>query len=200
MGCDIHTYIEYKCHINKEEKWVDGNFYKKNLYFDGIDESEKEYEIVAPYRDRNYTLFSILAGVRNYADNKTICEPRGVPDDCCKEIRQESDGWGVDGHTHSYFTLAELYEQKKKYQTVKHEGMISPEAFENLKKGIKPTEWCGWTSRADWVKAKWTEDCDILAKLIKAVEKHAEHFLWAWDKEKMQEVADKIRVVFWFDN
>lgn len=201
MGCDIHTHVEYLRTVNGNKEWIDGNFYKRNPYFEkGKDDGEQELEIVHPYSDRNYTLFSILADVRNYGNNKPICEPKGLPIDCCKEIREESERWGCDGHSHSWFTLEELYNAQSKFQKVKHRGMISPQAQENLKKGITPDEWCQGTNQADWKFAEWEENVDILDKLIKSIEKRAEHFLWAWNKEQLLKIANDIRVVFWFDN
>ena len=59
MGCDIHAFIEYK-HL-LEDRWsaISGQL----------------------YLDRNYGLFSALAGVRSYGDAIDYLEPRGIPDD-----------------------------------------------------------------------------------------------------------------------
>jgi len=69
------------------------------------------------YSDRNYGLFAILADVRNghgFAGVRTgeptvpISAPRGVPDDASDGYRDEVRQWGEDGHSHTWFTLAEL--------------------------------------------------------------------------------------------
>lgn len=69
MGCDIHTYVEIKKYVNNEEKWVSADYYKKNPYYDGVDNYEKQFNIVHIFSDRDYGLFSILADVRNYGEN-----------------------------------------------------------------------------------------------------------------------------------
>ena len=65
MGCDIHMYAEVKnTHTNKWEKV--GNVFKSDYSF-------KEDELIdEPYEMRNYTLFSVLAGVRNNGEIKSI--------------------------------------------------------------------------------------------------------------------------------
>src|SRR5262249_2591595 len=65
----------------------------------------------------NYNLFGILANVRNgsgFAGCDTgdgfvpISVPRGLPGDVSDEVRAETNRWGEDGHSHSWFTVAEL--------------------------------------------------------------------------------------------
>jgi len=93
MGCDIHLFVEKK--VDGLWQHVPGDFYS----------------------GRNYDLFSILACVRNgygFAGIKTgegfvpIAMPRGLPEDITDAVAQESDEWGDSGHSHSYFTVAEL--------------------------------------------------------------------------------------------
>ena len=58
MGCDIHAFIEYS--------YEDGRW---SAISDQID------------LDRNYGLFSALAGVRLYTNTIDYLEPRGIPRD-----------------------------------------------------------------------------------------------------------------------
>lgn len=69
------------------------------------------------YSGRNYNLFSILADVRNgygFGGCDTgdgfvpICEPKGLPFDVTPTVRAQSDSWGGDGHSHSWFTVEQL--------------------------------------------------------------------------------------------
>lgn len=71
------------------------------------------------YHDRNYGVFAILANVRNYEDATPIAEPRGLPDDLCDELRHgnrdgedvdfdETGGYWLGDHSHSWLTLTEL--------------------------------------------------------------------------------------------
>lgn len=82
MGCDIHAFIE----IKKEGRW----------------RFTKELDI-----DRSYWLFGNLAGVRDESQ-KPIASPRGLPDDCSQAIRDLSEQWGDDGHSHSFVAWSEI--------------------------------------------------------------------------------------------
>lgn len=108
MGCDIHLFAEKKV----GEKWISIDKYTKNPDF-GEDDNrefiiERENRI---YSGRNYNLFCALAGVRSFhfeGDPSIVSEPKGLPEDCCDEIKKESAAYGSDGHSHSWNTLAEL--------------------------------------------------------------------------------------------
>lgn len=72
MGCDIHPVLEVK--------GEDGKWHGKVLCWCSRTGSAPDTE-GALYIHRNYSLFAMLAGVRNYDGVKPIAEPRGVPDD-----------------------------------------------------------------------------------------------------------------------
>lgn len=86
MGCDIHPHFEVK--IKGEWKYY------------GQGNSE-----------RNYLIFSKLAGVRDY-DNTTdkIDDPRGLPDDVTEMTKIHSDVYASDGHSHSWISSEEYVE------------------------------------------------------------------------------------------
>lgn len=109
MECDIHFYVERR----DGGQWVSCDTWKKE---EGDEIGVVPYENLF-YRKRNYSLFAILADVRNgrgFAGIKTgegfnpIAAPRGVPVDCCQEYRALQESYGEDGHSHSFFTVAEL--------------------------------------------------------------------------------------------
>jgi hypothetical protein len=111
MGCDIH--------LNYEIKTVDGwKFhdwqakYQTGTYHDGermIDWNNAFDDVLCS--GRNYYLFAFLANVRNhYIYVDPISKPRGLPDDVTADVKQLSDSYGEDGHSHSWLTLAELIE------------------------------------------------------------------------------------------
>jgi hypothetical protein len=81
------------------ERWVSADEW---IIHDGTWQSEEKFW------SRNYYLFSILADVRNSGDVEPIDYPRGVPEDASSGYRYSVDRWEGDGHSHSYFTLAEL--------------------------------------------------------------------------------------------
>lgn len=108
MGCDIHLFAEKKV----DNKWVSIDKYTKNPEFGEYDNREfaiaKEDRV---YSGRNYNLFCALAGVRSFqfsGEPSMVSEPKGLPEDCCEEIKKESEAYGSDGHSHSWNTLAEL--------------------------------------------------------------------------------------------
>jgi hypothetical protein len=61
-----------------------------------------------PKIERNYTLFSILANVRDYSHMHYISLPRGLPDDCCNEFESWFKHWDTDAHSCSWVSLQEM--------------------------------------------------------------------------------------------
>lgn len=96
MGCDIHAVIERrtKTHSGGHEWLHSGD----------------------PDIGRNYDIFAALAGVRNGVGMVPVAEPRGLPafdaderdDRPCSEMVNLAERYGVDGHSASWLTLAEL--------------------------------------------------------------------------------------------
>jgi hypothetical protein len=128
MGCDCHFYVE---------RWTSSNNYDgprdlsedRNIKIEEIIEgititerwvSADEWEWIVEYEywtipyskefysGRNYYLFSILADVRNNGSIDPLDYPRGIPNDCSSGYSYITKQWGVDAHSHSYFTLKEL--------------------------------------------------------------------------------------------
>lgn len=101
MGCDIHIYVE------RVARYV------------GTDDEQSAiclmHEDVC-YDDRNYRLFSWLAGVRQYAEPgesdyiEPLSQPRGLPADLSPGVKRSIDNWGADLHSKTWFTLKELLE------------------------------------------------------------------------------------------
>ena len=105
MGCDIHPYCEKKI----MGKWILASFSKRTAE-SHPDQFWRDRADSFPecYFQRDYHLFSALAGVRG--DSFVFGPPRGLPDDVSDDVRQMSDDYGVGGHSHSYVTLKELLE------------------------------------------------------------------------------------------
>lgn len=116
MGCDIHALIERK----NEHRGHDGEVYRTEWVNSGD-----------PDLGRNYELFAVLAGVRNYTGITPISEPRGLPAFVSFESYSDGERWvkwdhrsdvgkpcrafehmvemyGEDGHSGSWLTLAEI--------------------------------------------------------------------------------------------
>jgi len=156
MGCDIHLYVERK--ING--KWVSADKWTP-------DEEESERKVVTYddsfYNGRNYSLFAILADVRNEgtaydpndavdAEFNVIVPPRGIPKDACSSVKAEAVVWDWDGHNHSWLTLAELlaFDWTQKNQCA---GIIySASAYwcwqlYKKQRGERPDSYCMGTSK-----------------------------------------------------
>ena len=109
MGCDIHVFTEKRNdlgHWETNDEWE-----TDNEYADGVwTSNDKDVW-------RNYQLFGLMAGVRRAI--RGSFEERGLPDDASEAVRNSSNSWDVDGHTHSYLTLDEMMEKvieiKNKY-------------------------------------------------------------------------------------
>lgn len=112
MGCNIHAFIEVKKKptlFKRSPRWelVQIPPFEKQEEKDG-------YIYYDAHRSRNYLLYAFLANVRNYWEEsilKPISKPRGIPKDASELYRTISDHYGSDGHSHSYFSLAELLEK-----------------------------------------------------------------------------------------
>jgi hypothetical protein len=101
MGCDIHTFIEYKRPGTNE--WIHYN----------VDEGRMG--------DRNHSRFGVLAGIQVY-DIDPIDEPRGMPNDTANFIMDKYNIWSHIAHSASYFTLAELLEALPNYNNTDVKG------------------------------------------------------------------------------
>lgn len=152
MGCDIHLHVEIK---NEAGQWVSADTWE--------DEYDEGYLSVPYekwfYRSRNYSLFGMLANVRNgvgFAGVVTgkpvvpLAEPRGLPENVSEAVRKASDYWGVDGHSHSWFTVSELMAYDWT-QTITHIGLVNAPTYYDWndwkrQRGDNPSEWCGGVS------------------------------------------------------
>lgn len=207
MGCDIHLYTEYFTTIKDVKRWACCDYFKLNPYF-GEYEDERKYNHVSIYDGRNYSLFAALANVRNDGYIEPISESRGLPGDVSKVVKEESDFWDGNGHSHSWLTAKELFIYKNKHPVTKHSGMLEPDTlkkFDNC--GIPPTHWCEWTNIEGAETREWYVAGSPIDYLVDVVKKKMAEVFYIWDfyddkkKEEMYwKNADNFRIVFWFDN
>jgi len=88
MGCDIHFFVERR---------VNGVWESADTW--GVPEWAEEgtlEKVAEPFYDgRNYNLFAMLAGVRNYDDAFVpVHTPKGLPIDVTDWVRGASERWG----------------------------------------------------------------------------------------------------------
>lgn len=178
MGCDIHLYLERK--LNNEWRSAD--------LFDARGGH------VSIYTGRNYTLFSVLADVRNDSGNAFISEAKSLPEDCNELIKKEYDAWSEDAHNASYLTLYELIAFQLKHPKMKYSGLVSKEGAEAIDAGEMPSIWCKSTNQKGFVYREWEHKDDSLKDLIEKIQDQVDR-LYYFDKD-----TKNVRIVFWFDN
>ena len=196
MGCDIHLNLE--TYNERKDIWEDRNTYARNTYYNDYPE-ESEYSAVrmGESERRSYTLFAILANVRNYQDQYTpIAEPRGAPVGLNKYVAADLKQWEDDAHSTSYFTLAELRAAEDDYTHFTWSGYLSPRQVEELNKGQKPHSWNTTPNSDEYRLCEWEEEYDGIGQLIRDIE-HSLKQQYYYLKSTNE---DKVRIVFWFDN
>lgn len=105
MGTNIRMHLEEK---------VNGMWWDRNLYVLSspveINNVENKWSLLSVCTGRDYLLFSLLAGVRNYHLLEPISAPRGIPADCTPGIRKAvGDIYGDVHFSHSWLSVKELF-------------------------------------------------------------------------------------------
>ncbi len=109
MGCDMHTFIEYKKPSDTE--WQEGNLYHRT--YPGQQATDATFERTwLKSESSSDELFAALANVRGTGG---ICDPRGLPADVSRRAFIEVGSWKGAAHSTSYFTLAELLDHLPNY-------------------------------------------------------------------------------------
>lgn len=201
MGCDIHMCFE---RLNYKNQWVTAD----RFVCDYDDDRGWFYAVDPIYSDRDYELFTFLAGVRNYYGREIpVNEPRGLPEDASPQTREYSDSYGIDGHSHSWMTVKELFEKLNAIETVHRKGYISQEQFRELKEeGIKPSSWFHYITRPDFVECEWVDSFVGKERLGNAVKNAICRGTYydSWESfinnEYQTPDLDRYRIVFFFDN
>lgn len=169
---------------------------------------------------RNYDMFGLLFGVRNYANYDAIAENRGTPEyeewqlkneDESKVLTQEdSEEWGVDGHSHTWMLYSEIEKidweketnqvDERIHQYVKQKdgslkyfckfsagGEIDAEDYEQMKQG------------KEVVKDKFVFKLEKL-KLKDALGDDWQHLFNLMKELARVRGPENVRLVVWFDN
>lgn len=173
MGCDIHSFAE----VRKDGKWdVAGDVFPLD---DWYVEHYKRTHSHEPFRDRNYSVFAFIAGVRNYSDVQPLAAPKGKPDDLSTIVEDAVENRDADGHSHSWLTLAELLNVD--YDAPIEDRRITVQTGPNSFNGGATAKPGGGTSTTlrEFLSQRFFDHLDVLKTL--------------GDPED-------VRVVFWFDN
>lgn len=197
MGCDIHICTEAKPRNSKYKGWLNVDIYKLDEYEQ--QNGNRVYKPIDIWDGRDYTLFAMLANVRNYNGLNPFSEPRGLPEDASEITQDRCEAYGIDGHSHSYATLKELKEYVNKKIPTTYTRMVSLEDAARIDTGGTPLSWCSATNDPNFVERSWTVIPDNMDDLIKALQERKVESLWLWHSPE-DERDDDIRIVFWFDN
>ena len=103
MGADIHLFLERKM---KSGNWACVANLDRVIRTEGLDGLQGTSSLNYGYfklSGRNYSFFGALASVRGDGE-----EPRGLPIDVSDIVEEESDGWAMDGHSHSWMYADEF--------------------------------------------------------------------------------------------
>ncbi|MFA7143161.1 MAG: hypothetical protein WC175_04190 [Candidatus Dojkabacteria bacterium] len=232
MGCDIHLYTERKIKVrlpDEQEKTVWMN--SDNWFIDEWSYSYSDHPrmcVKDVYYGRNYDLFTVLAGVRNYRDWDWFVEPKGIPDDISEDVKNIIDRYGGDGHTHSYLTLREILDIDWERRVEMHDYVTKDVADHWNTHHEMPDEWM----TAMWahpltgmvelyydepLKNSCQDFLDSVVPYLKNIidEKYVRHE-WVYEKDENgnkikpfrkpskgyepENFYDDVRIVFFFDN
>lgn len=223
MGCDIHCFVEKQAPDGtwfKLDGFVSDLYSETDKYF-----SSDEFRFTdQPTQTRNYTLFGLLADVRNGVGFagcdigdpvKPLAAPKGLPIDVSEEIEAEYLDWGVDAHSCSYFTVQELLAYNPKEQTKTHRGWVDAKVYKQFLETGNPYPASGDVSG---MLVKKTKPETILAEQ-KADPGHNYYCQIQWQESMLDacpgffqytlpqlkercENSDfsDVRIVFWFDS
>ncbi|ASA22343.1 hypothetical protein [Paenibacillus donghaensis] len=232
MGCDIHLFVEKK--ING--KWLavkgvnepeikEAEEFIENIKARGesADYWEKRIEELRQgtqgyiWDGRHYLLFEALAGVRANHEITPISEPKGLPEDISAEVKDSAEGWGGDGHSHSYLTAAELNAYKWD-QTIAREGFVNVHQFKEFQEKGSPSGWCGSVGGGGVrhvtnhkMKKQIEDDFPFgdsssyytLVRWEKSLREALGSFC-SWSLPELNKLVEgnpeNVRIVFWFDN
>lgn len=117
----------------KSTKWVSADKWRVNPFvaLHPNEPSEAGEFVVLPEdraidqnlfeRSERDILVAALGG-SNMEGLAPVSSSKGVPEDCCKEIKKEIDRWGEEGFSHSYLSLKELinYDWSQKVKVEKY--------------------------------------------------------------------------------
>lgn len=183
MGCDIHMFAEKK----KNGKWKQMREEFRQDAWGG----DGKYYSDHPYEGRNYELFALLADVRNRDGIKPFSEPKGIPEDASDSYREIVEDWSCDGHSHSFFTLAELI----KFNSSE---LSAQEVFDTSVIISKDNEG-NTTSTAAWTNAEHHGQVGS-RKLFSTFKDEKNPIDTIIEQFKYEEDMNNVRVVFFFDN
>jgi hypothetical protein len=203
MGTDIHPLVQVRVDdrwVNHE--WPDGS---TRYRWDLTEESPLASRAFMGLNARNYSLFAILAGVRNgfgFAGTRwgepvePIAPERGLPEDYSHvDVYGDDDeleNWLGD-HSYTWMTLKEVLDWPGWNSPMKKCGMVKKDVERDAVG--RPTEWCGGVSgqgAEDYEFEEWQSD-----------PKDVVGWFWSATVPYLKSLADDpkdVRIVMGFDS
>ena len=181
MGCDIHGHLEINW--GRSKRW---------------------WHVCNIPDDRNYDLFGIFAGVRNYVNAIPISERKGIPDNSSYVVNYDLEKWTDDGHSYSWLTWKEIKEYDWDQKFI--DGRISTI---DLSTG-KETSKASYTHLQD-ISEEEVREIGFELKYLERTARDLIPFIWRGFFGFMRHLAEgddeakgygeeNVRIVFWFDN
>lgn len=208
MGCDIHLYKEKLV----EGRWTEADEWTENEYYARAiaagEEDTNEPRLVVDWKKRftarNYALFGFLSdGVRE--SHPFSFAPRGFPGDASPLVKACYEMWGVDAHSASHLTVAQLREAMEttvRTKTIRVAGLMEVQQFSQLKRAIAAGEpnayakhlfpYCEWTNQVGYAPF------DIQVPASFYFGENVRQILESFDE--VPGTDEEKRIVFWFDN
>jgi hypothetical protein len=200
VGTDIHIFSE----VREKGIWKIAEPLMKNPFWcEDYKESIPEWQPTSLNDSRRYELFAILANVRNPIRSVIpfdyISEPRGLPPNVSKEIRDYYARFGNEAYSASWLLLADMAAFGWHGKEIMRRGIVHPAVAHLFPPGRRGFPF------ADWPKGVGFAADSGNGVEVKWVETYAE----AAGREFMEDSMSKlrsygrpqdVRVVFWFDS
>ena len=166
MGCDIHVYLEYK---NRDQSGWNKDW--NTLAFDGL------------FIQRDYTLFALMANVRNYDNITPVSEQKGIPSDI---------NWATKNRYYLHIDSKHL-DLAKKWVNSGQSTILDAEGGREVREG-------DFISSPDWHNASYMD-----IKEVRAVNKRLPHGNASFKAVigamgALERAGYESRIVFFFDN
>lgn len=188
MGCDIHG-------------WVEINPYKDDPWWSPCIE-------INSILGRNYDMFGLLFGVRNYATFNPIAENRGIPKNASSIVKNDIKEWGIDAHSASYLTFTEISGINWDAKSIEKDERIHE--YRKTENGEEFSVKYSWGSGLEGHEEELRETGrveigDRVYKLEYETAKEALSSDWKFLFELMEKLAERygdsnVRLIVWFDN
>jgi hypothetical protein len=199
MGCDILMYAE----VMRGNCWSLAEPLQPNPAFDPQHPDDApQWKPTEIFRQRNFALFAILAGVCNPTcasePFQSIAPPRGLPDDLSEPLRlwnAQNDG---DTWSESWLLLKELLEFDWQ-QLIKRQAKVDPRVahlFPPNQKGFPSDGWPPEVGQGYWEAGSGVD--------VTWEETYADAVGPAFLENTLSRLSafgppDKVRIVFWFN-